>query len=106
MIRRPPRSTLFPYTTLFRSQAVPIVVRQRGAAPQETDRAEARLLGDVGERPVAVVAVDLARRVGPGPVIVVHQGEVEPAVVVQVDKGGHPRLPESAGPGPAGHVRE
>src|SRR2546427_8375439 len=23
MIRRPPRSTLFPYTTLFRSQAVP-----------------------------------------------------------------------------------
>ena len=24
MIRRPPRSTLFPYTTLFRSEAVPI----------------------------------------------------------------------------------
>src|SRR2546426_3535011 len=23
MIRRPPRSTLFPYTTLFRSQAIP-----------------------------------------------------------------------------------
>src|SRR3712207_7740279 len=28
MIRRPPRSTLFPYTTLFRS----VVLRQRGAA--------------------------------------------------------------------------
>src|SRR3712207_7177005 len=26
MIRRPPRSTLFPYTTLFRSQAFPIAV--------------------------------------------------------------------------------
>src|SRR3712207_9240638 len=25
MIRRPPRSTLFPYTTLFRSEDVPIV---------------------------------------------------------------------------------
>src|SRR3712207_8568136 len=25
MIRRPPRSTLFPYTTLFRSLAVPVV---------------------------------------------------------------------------------
>src|SRR3712207_8130688 len=25
MIRRPPRSTLFPYTTLFRSEAAPIV---------------------------------------------------------------------------------
>src|SRR5258708_16265912 len=24
MIRRPPRSTLFPYTTLFRSQSVPL----------------------------------------------------------------------------------
>src|SRR3712207_7393889 len=25
MIRRPPRSTLFPYTTLFRSEGVPLV---------------------------------------------------------------------------------
>src|SRR5690554_7412035 len=38
MIRRPPRSTLFPYTTLFRSGSVPNVVRtaelyaQAGAA--------------------------------------------------------------------------
>src|SRR3712207_7860052 len=29
MIRRPPRSTLFPYTTLFRSQIVPIADCQR-----------------------------------------------------------------------------
>src|SRR5687768_18086800 len=29
MIRRPPRSTLFPYTTLFRSQEFCTVVRQR-----------------------------------------------------------------------------
>src|SRR2546422_4563954 len=29
MIRRPPRSTLFPYTTLFRSRAVPAGVRHR-----------------------------------------------------------------------------
>src|SRR3712207_7425463 len=26
MIRRPPRSTLFPYTTLFRSRGIPLVV--------------------------------------------------------------------------------
>src|SRR2546430_14955615 len=32
MIRRPPRSTLFPYTTLFRSHEVVVVPRQ--AAPQ------------------------------------------------------------------------
>src|SRR2546430_8131552 len=31
MIRRPPRSTLFPYTTLFRSQREP---RQPGPRPQ------------------------------------------------------------------------
>src|SRR3712207_8366178 len=29
MIRRPPRSTLFPYTTLFRSAAIPLVARAR-----------------------------------------------------------------------------
>src|SRR6266511_2426929 len=33
MIRRPPRSTLFPYTTLFRSHAVP-----RGAPPPTRSR--------------------------------------------------------------------
>src|SRR2546427_2262367 len=31
MIRRPPRSTLFPYTTLFRSQAVQLRVAGAGA---------------------------------------------------------------------------
>src|SRR2546430_13714640 len=30
MIRRPPRSTLFPYTTLFRSMVVEVVARQVG----------------------------------------------------------------------------
>src|SRR2546426_11582006 len=37
MIRRPPRSTLFPYTTLFRSDASGAVapVRGRGQADQE-----------------------------------------------------------------------
>src|SRR3712207_8575433 len=36
MIRRPPRSTLFPYTTLFRSPAVPLagqLVHQRYVLP-------------------------------------------------------------------------
>src|SRR3712207_598615 len=32
MIRRPPRSTLFPYTTLFRSLALPLTVTVDGAA--------------------------------------------------------------------------
>src|SRR5471030_3190654 len=34
MIRRPPRSTLFPYTTLFRSFGVVVVRRPVGGAPR------------------------------------------------------------------------
>src|SRR3712207_7364622 len=42
MIRRPPRSTLFPYTTLFRSNTVEREGRAPLAIPEdEIDRAEA-----------------------------------------------------------------
>src|SRR2546430_11960411 len=33
MIRRPPRSTLFPYTTLFRSQWVIMAAKELGSMP-------------------------------------------------------------------------
>src|SRR5215510_10637042 len=39
MLRRPPRSTLFPYTTLFRSLALR---RRAGHAPSDRRRAEER----------------------------------------------------------------
>src|SRR2546422_6972267 len=45
MIRRPPRSTLFPYTTLFRSQA-----RQRGAEPEEQEQERVHLHREPGDR--------------------------------------------------------
>src|SRR5687768_17662124 len=35
MIRRPPRSTLFPYTTLFRSQAAALLDRDEGVVGQD-----------------------------------------------------------------------
>src|SRR3712207_8027364 len=38
MIRRPPRSTLFPYTTLFRSQARRTVRGLRGCDVRSSDR--------------------------------------------------------------------
>src|SRR2546430_11858459 len=41
MIRRPPRSTLFPYTTLFRSRRRPEAARDRAVDPRG-DRAEPR----------------------------------------------------------------
>src|SRR2546427_5198787 len=48
MIRRPPRSTLFPYTTLFRSAAQ---VVERGDALGEVDRAAQRGEQDGGAEP-------------------------------------------------------
>src|SRR5256885_8110857 len=47
MIRRPPRSTLFPYTTLFRSRKFP-----RGAARQATRNARPPSAGAVRSRPL------------------------------------------------------
>src|SRR3712207_7818700 len=45
MIRRPPRSTLFPYTTLFRSHALR---RSRPAAAGVDDRAVVRATAGLG----------------------------------------------------------
>src|SRR3712207_7813856 len=42
MIRRPPRSTLFPYTTLFRSEPLAGVVRARQRAGAEQHRCAQR----------------------------------------------------------------
>src|SRR5262245_62815636 len=44
MIRRPPRSTLFPYTTLFRSLDPKVIGRVRGKAT-EVDRMTGHLSG-------------------------------------------------------------
>src|SRR3712207_7262261 len=40
MIRRPPRSTLFPYTTLFRSEAAGPAVPHGGGAPWASNDVE------------------------------------------------------------------
>src|SRR5437588_11507458 len=49
MIRRPPRSTLFPYTTLFRSPAEEHL--RRGGAQERPERF-GDLVGPVTERPL------------------------------------------------------
>src|SRR5258708_20751800 len=56
MIRRPPRSTLFPYTTLFRSRAADVVAldltverriehRDEAAAEREVDALQTQVVG-------------------------------------------------------------
>src|SRR3712207_8923521 len=52
MIRRPPRSTLFPYTTLFRSEQRTHHHRPRGGAPAAL-LADARPLRGLAAQPAA-----------------------------------------------------
>src|SRR2546426_6942918 len=50
MIRRPPRSTLFPYTTLFRSRLLrPQGGRSRSRAPPGSAARSARAVADGGD---------------------------------------------------------
>src|SRR3712207_8423914 len=60
MIRRPPRSTLFPYTTLFRSQ---LLVDERQAGEQLVQILARRRVGvEVDHEPAPVVDPLLHRR--------------------------------------------
>src|SRR5574337_1770720 len=121
MIRRPPRSTLFPYTTLFRSGR--LAARGRGRLAQRPDRQRAttaarderRLLERTTERPAQIHAGDVRGR---------PHGAVRAAAVFRVaaedllhlqetavhgtpDRGdAQPRLPDAvdAGAGPAGRA--
>src|SRR3712207_7301030 len=70
MIRRPPRSTLFPYTTLFRSTPGIISMISTAAASgmhrafvPAVDATEAALVGDVEIIPVQTLA-DLVNHLG------------------------------------------
>src|SRR3712207_9446077 len=60
MIRRPPRSTLFPYTTLFRSEARRILdeARKQGEAQRERTKQEAR---EEGERIIQRAREEIGR---------------------------------------------
>src|ERR1035441_7307337 len=72
MIRRPPRSTLFPYTTLFRSQSV---VSTRCCTPRHICAIEGRpsilhqsanigFAGNLGKRPRAAACAQKSRPEG------------------------------------------
>src|SRR3712207_8372216 len=65
MIRRPPRSTLFPYTTLFRSQPVnePHAFVTGYLAPQHPQLSDPQALAEVLDL-VQLAAADAARTLG------------------------------------------
>src|SRR2546422_4814516 len=62
MIRRPPRSTLFPYTTLFRSPRLHATQVAPDALGGGTGRGRAGEACPTGGAPVPFQALDLARR--------------------------------------------
>src|SRR2546427_3498722 len=78
MIRRPPRSTLFPYTTLFRSQAARVLGLEAPLA-----QLDPRCAG--GQRHIeAVIHEQAGGRPGGqagGKLVVLHGGEPAPAPV-------------------------
>src|SRR2546427_9118846 len=51
MIRRPPRSTLFPYTTLFRSLGIQRAVQRQHIDPRLAEDAERSTLGRLVDEP-------------------------------------------------------
>src|SRR2546430_13813523 len=61
MIRRPPRSTLFPYTTLFRSQRARAAILERGGAARSNvfTRITLALFGDIPWRGVPYIPVEI-----------------------------------------------
>src|SRR5256886_15145442 len=84
MIRRPPRSTLFPYTTLFRSAADE--QRQALATTRIEQRQDAAVPQHIDDRPLQAVS---PRPVLPPPY----------AVAPRRGEGGHPRPPPAPHPG-------
>src|SRR2546430_13571169 len=56
MIRRPPRSTLFPYTTLFRSRERPLLRPSFGPRVRGLRAAGGELRGERGHQHLRVVA--------------------------------------------------
>src|SRR3712207_9566095 len=83
MIRRPPRSTLFPYTTLFRSGAAVDVAALDLLGRAVVDRAE-----ELSRLREAALRVGLAREA--------EVGEVRAVVVEQDVRGLHVAVDEAA----------
>src|SRR2546430_13648096 len=98
MIRRPPRSTLFPYTTLFRSLVGNLRdVHQAVAAGQDGHESaeihQARDLAFVHLTHLDIGGDELDAPLRPAPRGTPHPRELDPALALHVDGGdGLPRV--------------
>src|SRR2546422_8966546 len=71
MIRRPPRSTLFPYTTLLRTHAIVPLEEVLTPAPSGRRPRVAITFDDAYQGAIAIGVEELARRGGPAALFVV-----------------------------------
>src|SRR2546430_11539256 len=60
MIRRPPRSTLFPYTTLFRSHAMPADRADPASGSDTVEVARTKMLAAVAPLPPELIGTEAA----------------------------------------------
>src|SRR3989449_11742631 len=88
MIRRPPRSTLFPYTTLFRSQSHLVGPKPMAREPGPVGGGLALFDPLLGRSALVVEADDGAIRAGQGGDDEAHPREEFPKVML--DLGDHP----------------
>src|ERR1041384_7892239 len=97
MIRRPPRSTLFPYTTLFRSVERDLSVRakrQRAQVVESQDVISVRVRVEHGVELLDALADGLFAKIRAGvdqyaPAVVVHQHRGPGTPVVRVGRSAH-----------------
>src|SRR2546422_11335396 len=97
MIRRPPRSTLFPYTTLFRSTLADLWASIRAVAgalglPAAGERLVAdvtRRLGEVRARVADLPPRRVLMIVGHRPLVAVGRGTLQDELLTMAG-GGHP----------------
>src|SRR3712207_1713228 len=102
MIRRPPRSTLFPYTTLFRSVPVRVPMVETLAGPARATGRLVKQSGGHGQYAVVVVeaepgepgsGISFEQRVVGGAVPSQYHGSVEKGIRAQCAKGVHDDRP-------------
>src|SRR3712207_8196681 len=94
MIRRPPRSTLFPYTTLFRSRPRSGLALKHGITCLNTPgtidsdyRGEVKvILANLGSEPFEVIRGERIAQLVPAPVLRARFGEVE--MLADTARGG------------------
>src|SRR2546422_9608747 len=106
MIRRPPRSTLFPYTTLFRSELHAADRRVADLAVRVPHDDEIGLRRDSGERPGVVLGPDAGRVVGrrpPQAAVDQHDLEIHASLLEPAPRP-RSRGPDALDPGATGDI--